>query len=212
MHEPPRAAKRVLRRRLRTARAGRRADPLTAAADGAALRDVVLADPRVRAAGTVAAYAALPGEPQTGPLLRALLDAGTAVLLPRLLDGGVLDWVPLPPGPAGEDPLVALRPGRGPGGPEPQGPGLGVEALGRADVVLVPALAVDTAGRRLGQGLGCYDRALVAAGHAPVVALLHDDELLDATTSPVPVEPWDRTVDAVATPRRWVDLPLDAHR
>jgi 5-formyltetrahydrofolate cyclo-ligase len=208
----PEVAKRALRRRLRAARAPWRDDPAAAAAEGAALRDVVLADPRVAAARTVAAYAAVPGEPQTAPLLRALLAAGTTVLLPRLLDGGVLDWVELPAAPPGADPLAVLRGGRGPGGPEPPGPGLGVDALAGVDVVLVPALAVDTGGRRLGQGLGCYDRALRAAVSAPAVALVHDAEVLDAASEAVPAEPWDRPVDAVATAARWLDLPLPGHR
>jgi 5-formyltetrahydrofolate cyclo-ligase len=66
-----------------------------------------------------------------------------------------------------------------------------------ADVVLVPALAVDRTGMRLGRGGGSYDRAL---GHVPVgtfvCALLYDGELLDR----VPHDDHDRPVTAAVTP------------
>jgi 5-formyltetrahydrofolate cyclo-ligase len=72
-----------------------------------------------------------------------------------------------------------------------------VDAVGGADVVLTPGLAVDRTGMRLGQGGGCYDRAL---GRVPVgtftCTLLYEDELLDE----VPSRPRDRRVSAVVTP------------
>jgi 5-formyltetrahydrofolate cyclo-ligase len=74
---------------------------------------------------------------------------------------------------------------------------LGLDAIGTADVVLVPGLAVSPTGDRLGLGGGCYDRALgrVPVG-TPVVILLYDGEVgLD-----VPVDPHDRPVTAAATP------------
>jgi 5-formyltetrahydrofolate cyclo-ligase len=74
---------------------------------------------------------------------------------------------------------------------------LGLEALATADVVIVPWLAVDGQGRRLGRGGVSYDRALgrVPVG-TPVVVLLHDDEVVGE----VPVAAHDRPVTAVATP------------
>ncbi len=77
----------------------------------------------------------------------------------------------------------------------PDGAALGVEAVAACDIVLVPALAVDRAGVRLGRGGGSYDRALVRATGL-VVALLHEGELVDA----LPSEPHDVRVDAVALP------------
>jgi 5-formyltetrahydrofolate cyclo-ligase len=62
-------------------------------------------------------------------------------------------------------------------------------------MVLVPALAVDRAGNRLGRGAGYYDRALTKT-RAQVVAVIYDDELVDA----VPHEPHDRLVDAALRP------------
>jgi 5-formyltetrahydrofolate cyclo-ligase len=59
----------------------------------------------------------------------------------------------------------------------PGGPRLGLDAIAGADVVLVPALAVDERGMRLGRGGGSYDRALARVPHArPVFALLYDGE------------------------------------
>lgn len=82
------------------------------------------------------------------------------------------------------------------------GEDLGPDAVAACDVVLVPALAVDRAGTRLGRGGGSYDRALVRA-RGLVVALLHEGELLDA----LPDEPHDVRVHAVALPSGVVMLP-----
>ena len=66
-------------------------------------------------------------------------------------------------------------------------PPRGVDAIARADVVLVPALAVDQAGNRLGRGGGSYDRALARVGPLiPVIALLYDAELLEPPASRAP--------------------------
>ncbi|WP_448631407.1 5-formyltetrahydrofolate cyclo-ligase [Cellulomonas soli] len=68
----------------------------------------------------------------------------------------------------------------------------------------MPALAVDTAGTRLGQGGGWYDRALAhARPGVRTVALVYPEELYEAGVRPLPREPHDRRVDAVATPDGW---------
>ena len=80
---------------------------------------------------------------------------------------------------------------------QPAEPPRGTGTVARADVVLVPALAVDRSGFRLGRGGGSYDRALARVGEqVPVIALLYDHELVDA----VPVQEHDRPVRAVARP------------
>jgi 5-formyltetrahydrofolate cyclo-ligase len=72
--------------------------------------------------------------------------------------------------------------------------------------VLVPALAVDRAGNRLGRGGGSFDRALARVGPLiPLIALLYDDELVDR----LPVEPHDVPVRAVVRPTHGV-TPLPA--
>jgi 5-formyltetrahydrofolate cyclo-ligase len=142
-------------------------------------------------------YAARPTEPDTGPLLERLADRGLHVLLPVLGTGLQRDWAPY----AGPEDLRQRAPGRP---PEPGTPHLGPEALAEADVVIAPALAVDTGGARLGQGGGWYDRALEhAAPGVPVVAMVFEEEVYDAGTRPVPRQEHDRLVDAVATPEGW---------
>ena len=181
----------------------------------AALADVVLELPAVRLARCVAVYAHLPGEPGTTLIRQGLARRGVEVLLPVVAEDLHLDWAREEP--VGDDGASSLDeqrlvPSRYAGGPEPTGPRLGQAALERADVVLVPALAVDDRGHRLGQGAGCYDRALawVLPG-TPVLALLHDDEVLDSSLDPIPVEPHDRGVDGVLTPTRWIRLLWVTH-
>jgi 5-formyltetrahydrofolate cyclo-ligase len=185
-------AKAAMRDRVRADRAARTLHHRRTDAD--ALADVVLELPEVQAARCVSVYASMPSEPGTTPLRAALAAAGIRVLLPIVLSEGQLEWAV----DAGE-----LRPVRGLGGAEPVGPRLGRAAIRTADVVLVPALAIDTLGHRLGQGAGYYDRALpLVAPNVPVIAIVHDGEVLDAAVQPIPVEPHDRRVDAVVTPVR----------
>jgi len=61
--------------------------------------------------------------------------------------------------------------------------------------VLVPALAVDAAGNRLGKGRGFYDRALLELeNRVPIIALVHDEEVFEE----IPHESHDLKVDYVA--------------
>jgi 5-formyltetrahydrofolate cyclo-ligase len=79
-----------------------------------------------------------------------------------------------------------------------EGPRLGRESIAAAHLILTPALSVDQEGHRLGQGGGCYDRAL-SRRHADalVVAIINDQEY---TRSPLPHEAHDVRVQAVVTP------------
>ena len=157
----------------------------------------MLTIPAVADASCVSVYASRVTEPGTGPLLEALAARGVRLLLPVLGSGLQRDWAEY----AGPDDLRERAPGRP---PEPGGPTLGAATLADADVVIAPALAVDTTGARLGQGGGWYDRALehLRPG-APVVALVFPEELYDAEKRPLPRERHDRLVDAVATPLEW---------
>ena len=193
--------KRAVRTRIRAER--RLRSPQQRAADAQSLVTVVRELPEIATARCVTLYASMPGEPETEPLRRALRSTGTRVLLPIVLDDGGLDW-------AEDD--GDLHETKGFGGPEPAGPRLGLDAIRQAQVVLVPALAVDTLGNRLGQGAGYYDRALELLPHAvPVFAVVHDSEVLDAAIEPVPVEPHDVPVDAVVTPHRCLRLTHHRH-
>jgi len=182
------ARKIALRDRLVTSRSRRALVEV-----GDAAREIaghLLAAPELRRAATVAAYVSVATEPGTGPLIEELAAAGKRVLLPVLLPDGDLDW-------AAYDGPASLAPARL-GLLEPAGPRLGPGAVATADVVLVPALAVDRSGMRLGRGGGSYDRALARVPVGTFVcALLYDDELVDE----VPRAGHDRAVTAVVTPR-----------
>jgi len=192
-------AKAALRARLRAARQARPDAELVAA--GAQLARVVMAMPEVRelaagAGGCVAAYVSMGGEPPTGPLLAALHEAGLTVLLPVLLPDRDLDW-------SEYDPESALVPSAAAGRfglREPPGVRQGVEAVARARLVLVPALAASVRGDRLGQGGGSYDRALVRVAVASTAAVVFDDEVVEA----LPALSHDRRVAMAVTPARVV--------
>jgi 5-formyltetrahydrofolate cyclo-ligase len=181
------AEKAALRRRVLAARAAMPAPERESA--GRSLRDHVLGMPEIATAGTVAAYCSVGAEPDTRRLVYALWKRGTYVILPLLRPDGDLDWASyegpesMAPGPRGL--LQPTEPPRGTG------------AVARADAVLVPALAVDRAGNRLGRGGGSYDRALVRVGaQVPVMALIYDTELVVS----VPVASHDQPVRAVVRP------------
>jgi 5-formyltetrahydrofolate cyclo-ligase len=160
---------------------------------GRAIRDALLSMPELQMAGTVAVYYSIGAEPETRGLVFGLWKRGTYVILPVLRGDGDLDWASY----EGPDSLVA-----GPHGLlEPGETRRGVEAVARADAVLVPALAVDRAGNRLGRGGGAFDRALARVGPmVPLIALLYDDELIDR----LPAEPHDAPVRAVVRPAHGV--------
>ncbi|MFD0144506.1 MULTISPECIES: 5-formyltetrahydrofolate cyclo-ligase [unclassified Streptomyces] len=143
-------------------------------------------------ASTVAAYVSVGREPGTRALLDTLRAGGTRVLLPVLLPDNDLDWA------AYEGAEHLAKAGRGL--LEPTGPRLGPEAVCAADAVLLPGLAVDGRGMRLGRGGGSYDRVLARlarAGADPaLVVLLYANEVV----ARVPEEPHDHPVHAVVTP------------
>lgn len=145
-----------------------------------------------RARGRVAAYLSVGTEPGTTQLLAAL--TGAEVLLPVLLPDDDLDWAL-----AGD----GVAPGRH-GLMEPRGTRLGPDAVADCSLVVVPALAVDRSGNRLGRGGGSYDRALRRT-RGLVVALLHDGEVVDV----LPADDHDVPVDAAVLPSRGL-VPLRA--
>lgn len=188
----PVAAKAALRRRLLSGRRARPAAEREAAAEAVAAALLhALAGVRV-----VAAYVPDATEPGFGVLPAAYERLQAQVLLPVVPDDGAeLDWG-LHSG--------ALRPGRY-GLLEPVGPRAGVAAVRTAEAVVVPALAVDRLGFRLGRGGGYYDRVLAhVRPQALLVAVVFDDERVDA----LPREHHDRPVTAVVTPSGgWQALP-----
>jgi 5-formyltetrahydrofolate cyclo-ligase len=194
--------KKAIRSHLLAARAALPAETLaeSAAAVARHLTRLLNDTPPTRNHAVIAAYVPFGHEPggDLPELLARLLPTAT-VLLPVVLADRDLDWAAYQPGeltgPAvptvdgGERRVSALR--------EPVGSRLGRAAIERAGLVIVPALAVDRHGNRLGRGGGSYDRALARiAPDALTVALLHDGELLDE----LPAEKHDRPVRLVITP------------
>lgn len=177
--------KRALRADLTAAR--RRLTGAERASAGNLLVATLASCAEVTDARVLACYQPVGTEPDIGELLATLHAGGRTVLLPVLLADNDLDW-------AGYDGEFAT--GRH-GLAEPPAAPLGREAVRDAEVVIVPGLAVDRAGRRLGRGGGSYDRALARlAPGAWTVTPLYRGELLDE----VPVEEHDRRVHAAATP------------
>jgi 5-formyltetrahydrofolate cyclo-ligase len=189
-------AKRVLRRAVLRRRAVRPEDQR--AADDAARFEQLrsfLDDARL---GTVACYLSVAPEPGTLQLIAWLASRGIRLLLPVLSEPesadapvGEPDWAAY----AGPDQLrLGLR-----SLIEPTTPRLGAGALAEAQLIILPGLAGNSRGDRLGRGGGWYDRALHHADPSAVtVLLLNDDEVVEA----IPTHRHDRRVDVIITPTR----------
>jgi len=190
--EPTAPDKWPLRRQLRAQRRSllpqrdRDADAAAIAATAGALLDALsLAQERAGEHSPyddqpcVAIYRSLPHEPPTEALAAMLHTRGTTVIVPETLPDLDLDWREL----------------RADGS---EGPRLGLEGIAAARLILAPALAIDHSGNRLGQGGGCYDRALARRRpDAVVVAIVNDQEYAGPS---LPHDAHDVPVDAVITP------------
>lgn len=170
------ADKQSARAQVRAARRQRRDDPsVDRAGTAAAYRDSLLHWLAPRTPGTITAYESWATEPPTEALVTGLVDAGWRVLVPDTLPDLRLSW---------HDVTVPST-------------DLGIDAVALADVLLIPGLAIDANGYRLGQGGGCYDRTLpLRRPGTPVVAMVFEPEIV----AQVPREPHDLPVDAVLTP------------
>jgi 5-formyltetrahydrofolate cyclo-ligase len=156
----------------------------------------------VSSGNTVCAYVPVGTEPGSAEMLDMLLGRSRRVLLPvaRTTADGTpmrLQWGEYRPG--------ALVRGRW-GLLEPPEPWLPESALAEAETVVVPALAVDHRGTRLGRGRGFYDRSLDGRNpKARVIAMVRDVEFVDE----LPADPHDVPMTHVITPGRGV-MPLRA--
>lgn len=133
-------------------------------------------------AKTIACFVSFGDEPNTNVFLKhCQMDEKVTLYVPRV-SGDDLEWVPF-----GEDQI------RHPlGMNEPVGKAV---ELNFVDLLVVPALAIDKQGQRLGRGKGYYDRALEKLQAAVTVGVVHDNEFIED----VPVEGHDKEVDLVCT-------------
>jgi len=146
-----------------------------------------------KSAGPVLFFAPLPAEPDIWPLFEEALRSGKTVALPRFSSqtqsyaAGVV-----------QNPQTDLQSGqfgiREPGLSCPEIP------LNRLDLVLVPGVAFDARGGRLGRGKGFYDR-LLAAVNGTKCGVAFDEQIVDA----IPVGPMDVRVNCILTPTRWIE-------
>ncbi|MFD1507118.1 5-formyltetrahydrofolate cyclo-ligase [Georgenia yuyongxinii] len=184
-------AKQMLRQLVRTARAHRSERARLLA--GARFAEHGLE--AVSHARCVAAYVSQGNEPRSYELLEALHQRGVRVLLPVLGPGLARTWGVY----TSAADLQVRAPGRP---PEPGGEVLPAETISEADAVVAPALAIDAAGTRLGQGGGWYDRVLKhARPGTPVFGMVYGEELIRDVF--LPVAEHDVPVDAVITPDHW---------
>lgn len=186
----PTTSKAALRERLLAAR--RRVADEVRATDAQLLREQL--ELLVSSDSTVCAYVPVDTEPGSIEMLDVLLERSGRVLLPVARTNADNAALPLS---WGEYRPAALTRGRW-GLLEPPEPWLPASALAEARLVLVPALAVDRSGVRLGRGRGFYDRSLDARDpQARLIAVVRDTELVDA----LPAEPHDIPMTHALTPR-----------
>lgn len=141
-----------------------------------------------RAGQNVALYAAVRGEVETDRIRSACLAAGAAVFYPVLGADGNLTFHPHGAGDGWVEGRFGLR--------EPEVAKGTHGSRDGFDVVVVPGLAFDGQGRRLGQGYGSYDRFLFGlGGTTPTAGLAYSWQLVDE----VPVDVWDVPVDMVVS-------------
>jgi 5-formyltetrahydrofolate cyclo-ligase len=176
--------KQLLRASLKSRRASTSYDPELAAGINIQLAELCL----INGAKRIACYLPHNAEPDTELFIDWALENEIEVLLPVSKADGALDWVSFD----GQTEIGIF------GFAEAAGDIVSPNGI---DLAIIPALAVDQNGMRLGKGKGYYDRALKQITPTPpIVAVVFDDELIEK----VPTEAHDHPVDAVVTPTRVV--------
>ena len=166
----------------------------------ARIRDRLLSLDRFREAKSVMLYLPARGEVDTWPLLDHFWEQRAEILLPRCRENapGIMEAC-----------AVASREDLGPGCfglIEPQAGRARKVQTPEPEVILVPALAFDRQGFRLGFGGGYYDRFLPALSCSPLlIGPAYAFQIVDS----IPVEPWDRPVEMIATPDFLAHIPLE---
>jgi 5-formyltetrahydrofolate cyclo-ligase len=145
-------------------------------------------------ARTVFFYAPLPGELDVWPLVEDSLTAGKVVCLPRF-EAATGRYVACEVRHATRDVVTGRFGIREPAD------GCVLVPLNRLDLILVPGVAFDTRGHRLGRGKGYYDRLLSEAGGIHC-GIAFDEQIF----TEIPIEPHDVRLNCIVTPTRWIEL------
>ncbi len=143
---------------------------------------------------TVCAYVSMAGEPPTDELLQILVGSGRKVYVPVCEPEYKLSWTPWYPA------VTMVRSALAPV-MEPVGPRLPFVHLAPVTAILIPALAVDLTGVRLGQGGGYYDRFLPSNATVPVAAVVYGHEVFPA--GELPHNKLDAPVNYALTPTQY---------
>ncbi|MGA3266874.1 MAG: 5-formyltetrahydrofolate cyclo-ligase [Verrucomicrobiota bacterium] len=177
-----------LRSLVRSALKGMAAEKVTS--DSAKIRALLQQQPFWRTAETILFFAPLPDEVNVWPLMEEMLPTGKTVALPRF-DAASNDYLAC----RIQHPQTEISPGQfGIREPNRACPELPLERLG---LVLVPGVAFDLSGGRLGRGRGFYDR-LLAETRTIKCGVAFDEQIV----SSIPAGARDIKMDFVLTPTR----------
>lgn len=181
-NSPIRGRKPSLRQYVRALKKERTAAQLAAMSEE--ITDRVLASAWWQKAGTLLLYYPLADEVDVRPLIKEAFESGKRVLLPVC---------------KGEELELHLYEGEGSlrkgafGIMEPTGPLFAPEDYSKIEFAIVPGMAFDRAGHRLGRGKGYYDRLLPKLKEAKLTGICFPFQLVDE----VPAEPHDISVQEV---------------
>jgi len=137
-------------------------------------------------------FAPLADEPDLWPVFYFILQQGLTVALPRMdVSAGCYQACTV------TNPAKDLITGHF--GIKEPGPDCEEHPLNLLDLVLVPGVAFDLGGRRLGRGAGYYDRLLTNV-RGTTCGIAFDEQI----SGELPVEPHDVLIDCILTPTRWL--------
>jgi 5-formyltetrahydrofolate cyclo-ligase len=192
MEDTIREAKAQMRRQVRAE--VNRMTPEERISASASARTRLTAQPQWQGSKSVLFFAPVPGELDIWPLLEPALKEGKCVCLPRFEEG--------------RDHYVACRIGNGSSHVKAGRFGIREAAdsceelsLNRLDLILVPGVAFDSRGCRLGRGKGFYDQ-LLATACGLTCGVAFDQQIVRE----IPVEAHDVHVNCILTPSRWFEV------
>lgn len=184
---PKRKLRQVMLDRRRTLSTEERRD------SGHLIQKAFVALPEFAKSRVVALYSSIGGEVETAEVLEAALKDRKTVIFP-VVCGDHLRFIKV------SDPVEMVKGAFGITEPCLTGE---TYLPGSADLIVIPGVAFDRAGKRIGFGKGYYDRALHhLEGCGKLIGFCYDFQLVDEIVS----EPHDVAVDIIITEKRVLDL------